>query len=566
MSIENNTGESTQSKPNPIPEKSKIPNVTIINVVLLVGLLVLYVLQFYPNIGSSDVATSSGQVELTGGNGTVSTPGSFNIAYVNSDTLMANFTLAKRMKANFETEQSRLENDLKRKQSSFQADVESFQRQIQLNLISMEDGQAKEQELMQRQQELIRLNETYTNNLMVKEMEMNRELYAKITDLLERYNEEMNYDYILGFSPGGGILYAHKKNDITADILQRLNSEIMTAIKRVLILIFFLGFFSGWMGLNIAFASDTYALVIHGGAGIVAPESLTPEQQSEYLNALALALKTGGDILSAGGTSLDAVEAVVRQLEDSPLFNAGKGAVFNIDGKNEHDASIMCGATNNAGAVAGLSTVKNPISASRKVMENSPHVMLTGKSAELFAYEHGLEIVEPDYFFDQRRWEQYREFIRNNVNNKRSSNDLYDADSKMGTVGAVALDIHGNLAAATSTGGMTGKYPGRIGDSPIIGAGNYASNLSCGVSATGHGEFFIRNLVAYDIAARMLYKEQSLQSAASFVIQTKLVEQSANGGVIAIDKDGNIVMEFNTTAMFRGYLNSKGEKGVAIFK
>jgi L-asparaginase / beta-aspartyl-peptidase len=339
----------------------------------------------------------------------------------------------------------------------------------------------------------------------------------------------------------------------------------MQKIRRYLVLVLFLGL-TVWLGLNNAVATGNYALVIHGGAGVINPESLTQDQQSEYLNTLALALKLGDEILQKGGTSLDAVEAVVRFLEDSPLFNAGKGAVFNIDGKNEHDASIMCGATNNAGSVAGLSTVKNPISAARKVMENSPHVMLTGKSAELFAYQHGVEIVEPGYFFDQRRWDQYREFIRNNVNSKRSSNDLYDADMKMGTVGAVALDIHGNLAAATSTGGMTGKYPGRIGDSPIIGAGNYASNLSCGVSATGHGEFFIRNLVAYDIAARMLYKNESLQSAATYVIQNKLVEQNANGGIIAIDKDGNIVMEFNTTAMFRGYLNSKGEKGVWIFK
>lgn len=309
-----------------------------------------------------------------------------------------------------------------------------------------------------------------------------------------------------------------------------------------------------------------YALVIHGGAGNIDPQSLSAGQQDEYLSALAMAAKAGEDILSRGGSSLDAVEAAVRLLEDSPLFNAGKGAVFNIDGKNEHDASIMCGETNLAGAVAGLTNVKNPITAARKVMENSPHVLLVGKSAEMFAYNNGAEIVDPGYFFDQKRWDQYREFIKNNVNSKRSSNDLYDDNVKMGTVGAVALDMQGNIAAATSTGGMTGKYPGRVGDSPLIGAGNYASNLSCGVSATGHGEFFIRNLIAYDIAARMMYKEQELQDAASDLIQGKLREQQANGGIIAIDKDGNIVMEFNTTAMFRAYVTSAGDKGAFIFK
>jgi beta-aspartyl-peptidase (threonine type) len=311
------------------------------------------------------------------------------------------------------------------------------------------------------------------------------------------------------------------------------------------------------------FAEKPYAVVIHGGAGNIARESLTPEQIEEYNMKLAEALNAAEVILKAGGTSLDAVEAATRILEDSPLFNAGKGAVFNIDGKNELDASIMCGETHNAGAVAGITTVKNPISAARKVMENSPHVLLTGKGAETFAYEQGIDIVDPGYFFDQRRWNQYREFIRNQVNRSRS---YLDEDVKMGTVGAVALDIHGNIAAATSTGGMVGKRYGRIGDSPIIGAGNYASNLSCGVSATGHGEYFIRNIVAYDIAARMLYKEQSLQDAAFHVIREKLVEQGANGGIIAIDKDGNVVMEFNTTAMFRGFVKSTGEKGVWIFE
>lgn len=309
-------------------------------------------------------------------------------------------------------------------------------------------------------------------------------------------------------------------------------------------------------------AQNPYALVIHGGAGNIARESLNEQQVQEYNDKLAEALMAGEDILKAGGSSMDAVEAVVRILEDSHLFNAGKGAVFTIEGKNELDASIMCGQTHNAGAVAGITTVKNPITAARRVMENSPHVLLTGKGAETFAYEQGLEIVDPSYFFDQRRWDQYREHVRNQRNRERGA---LDENVKMGTVGAVALDREGNIAAATSTGGMVGKRYGRIGDSPLIGAGNYASNLSCGVSATGHGEFFIRNMVAYDIAARMAYKGQSLQDAATEVINVNLVEQGANGGIIAIDKEGNVVMEFNTTAMFRGFLNSKGEKGVYIW-
>ncbi len=318
-----------------------------------------------------------------------------------------------------------------------------------------------------------------------------------------------------------------------------------------------------WLAGESLLAENPYAIVIHGGAGNIAPESLSPEQIEEYNLKLAEALSAAEDILKVGGTSLDAVETATRILEDSPLFNAGKGAVFNITGNNELDASIMCGETHNAGAVAGISTVKNPISAARKVMENSPHVLLTGRGAETFAYEQGLDIVDPGYFFDQRRWNQYREFIRNQVNRSRS---YLDENIKMGTVGAVALDMHGNIAAGTSTGGMVGKRYGRIGDSPIIGAGNYASNLSCGVSGTGHGEYFIRNMVAYDIAARMLYKEQSLQDAAFHVIREKLVEQGANGGIIAIDKEGNVVMEFNTTAMFRGFVKSTGEKGVWIFE
>lgn len=310
------------------------------------------------------------------------------------------------------------------------------------------------------------------------------------------------------------------------------------------------------------FGQGTYTIVVHGGSGNIARERISPELEAEYTGKLNEALLAGQSILKVGGSALDAVVAAVKILEDSPLFNAGKGAVFNFEGRNELDASIMDGKSLNAGAIAGVTNVKNPITAARKVMENSPHVMLTGRGAEQFAFEQGLEIVDPSYFFDQRRWDQYREFLRGN-NQMRGQ---IEPEMKMGTVGAVALDQHGNLAAATSTGGMTGKRFGRIGDSPIIGAGNYANNLTCAVSATGHGEYFIRNVVAHDISAQMLYKGVSLEEAAHSNIMEKLREQGGSGGVIAVDRHGNVAMPFNTTAMFRGYLKSTGETQVRIFK
>ena len=309
-------------------------------------------------------------------------------------------------------------------------------------------------------------------------------------------------------------------------------------------------------------ASGKYVLVIHGGAGNIDPSTITTEREQEYYDKLREALEAGEAILSAGGSSLDAVVAAVMILEDSPLFNAGRGAVYTYDGTNELDASIMDGSNLNAGAVAGITTVKNPILAARKVMEESPHVFLTGRGAEQFAFEQGLEIVEPSYFFDQRRWDQFRRL----QSERFQLRGQFDDDQKRGTVGAVALDVHGNLAAATSTGGMLGKRYGRIGDSPIIGAGNYANNQSCAVSATGHGEYFIRNVVAYDIAARILYGGQTLEDAANHLVLEKLAELEANGGVIAVDKDGNIAMPFNTTAMFRGFIRSTGETEVKIFE
>jgi L-asparaginase / beta-aspartyl-peptidase len=304
----------------------------------------------------------------------------------------------------------------------------------------------------------------------------------------------------------------------------------------------------------------SYVLVIHGGAGNIPEASLNEEALEAYQTTLQEALVAGESVLKSGGSSLDAVEISVKILEDSPLFNAGKGAVFTMEGTNELDAAIMCGRTLNAGAVAGVTTLRNPIDAARKVMEHSPHVMLIGKGAEQFGYEQGVEVVPPSYFFDQRRWEQYRDHIRR-YQQQRGFND---PDYKMGTVGAVALDVDGNLAAATSTGGMTGKRYGRVGDVPIIGAGTYANNASCAVSATGHGEFFIRNVVAHTVSAMMLYGNVTLDDAATDIIQ-HLKEIDGNGGLIAVDKEGNISMPFNTTSMFRGYVTSNGDLDVRIF-
>jgi beta-aspartyl-peptidase (threonine type) len=305
-----------------------------------------------------------------------------------------------------------------------------------------------------------------------------------------------------------------------------------------------------------------YVLAIHGGAGAMSLVNTGPEKQKEYTIALERALAVGDSVLRNNGSSLDAVEACIGFLEDCPLFNAGKGAVFTAEGKNELDASIMNGATLQAGSVAGITTVRHPISAARKVMENSPHVMLTGKGAELFAKEQGLEIVDPSYFRTEQRWKDYEKA-------KARMDSIQKAEGKHGTVGCVALDRMGNLAAGTSTGGMMMKKYGRVGDSPIIGAGTYADNKSCAISATGHGEFFIRNVVAYDISALMKYKEMSLQEAASLVIESKLKEQGGNGGIIGIDTHGNIAMVFNTSGMFRGWLKSENgrvDRGTAIFR
>lgn len=303
-----------------------------------------------------------------------------------------------------------------------------------------------------------------------------------------------------------------------------------------------------------------WAIVIHGGAGKINPDDFTAEKEKACRETLSRALETGGNILEKGGSSLDAVEAAIRILEDSPLFNAGKGAVFNADGKNEMDAAIMDGKNLKAGAVANVTTIKNPISAARKVIENSPHVMLIKEGAEKFAAEQNLEIVDPSYFFTQERWDALQKARQRELEQKP------DETKKSGTVGAVALDRSGNLAAGTSTGGMTNKKYGRVGDSPIIGAGTYANNATCGVSATGHGEYFITNVVAYDISARMQYLGESLDSAANYVVNSKLKSQNASGGLVAMDKNGNISMPFNSAGMFRGFLKAGEKSQVYIFK
>lgn len=293
-----------------------------------------------------------------------------------------------------------------------------------------------------------------------------------------------------------------------------------------------------------------WAIVIHGGAGGMSRESITPGMDSQYRQALQQAMDTGISVLKSGGSALDAVEKTINILEDNPLFNAGKGAVFTHEGKNELDASIMDGENLEAGAVACVTNIKNPISAARKVMTNSEHVLLTSDGASQFAREQGLEIVEPSYFKTDDRYNELLEVLKNEKN---------------GTVGCCALDKNGNLAAGTSTGGRTNKRYNRVGDSPIIGAGTYADNKTCAVSATGHGEYFIRRVVAHDISALMEYRGMSVKEASELVINDKLVKAGGQGGVICLDKNGNVSMPFNTRGMFRAFATSDGESAVRIY-
>lgn len=302
-------------------------------------------------------------------------------------------------------------------------------------------------------------------------------------------------------------------------------------------------------------------IVIHGGAGALAPGRYTPEEEAVLKASLSEALNAGYAVLDGGGTALDAVEAAIVILEDAPHFNAGKGAVFTSEGKNELDASIMDGATKNTGAVTGVTIVKNPIKLARDVMENSRHVMFATDGADQFAKERNHELVEQDYFFTERRWRSYRNALERAEEDKDAS---LLADFKYGTVGAVALDNNGNLAAGTSTGGRTFKQYGRVGDSPIIGAGTFADNNSCGVSSTGHGEYFIRLTIARDICAQVEYAGKTVEAAADDVIHNRLQNLGGTGGVIVLGADGSYAMPFNTDGMFRGVKNAETEM-VAIY-
>lgn len=323
-------------------------------------------------------------------------------------------------------------------------------------------------------------------------------------------------------------------------------------------------------------AHKKYVLVIHGGAGTILKSQMSPEREKAYTDALNEALEKGSAILATGGSAMDAVEAAVRVMEDNPLFNAGKGAVFTNEGKNELDAAIMDGKTLAAGSVAGVTTIRNPISAARAVMEKSPHVMMVGKGAEKFAAEQGLEIVDPSYFHTESRWRGLQRAIKEDsmkmqldhadTLKKTGLRQLDNRDDKYGTVGAVALDQHGNLAAATSTGGMTNKKFGRVGDAPIIGAGTYANNNTVAISCTGWGEYFIRLVVAKTISDMMEYGKISLRIAAEDIIMKHLPALGGDGGLIAVDRNGNIAMPFCTEGMYRGYIKEGGERKVEIYK
>lgn len=304
-------------------------------------------------------------------------------------------------------------------------------------------------------------------------------------------------------------------------------------------------------------------IAIHGGAGTLLRNSLTPEKEAAYKSTLQEALDSAYGLLEKGSTSIEAVEKAVSILEDSPLFNAGKGSVFTAEGTHEMDASIMDGSSLEAGAVSTITGIKNPIQLARNVMEKSEHVFLCGKGAEEFAKEMGAATESQDYFYDQLRYDQWQEL-------KGTDNFQLDhstqKERKFGTVGAVALDEFGNIAAATSTGGMTNKKFGRVGDSPMIGSGNYANNATCAVSCTGSGEYFIRAVVAYDVSCLMEFKGLSLADATKEVVQNRLLKIGGDGGLIAIDTQGNISLEFNTEGMYRGAKNSRGLNEVRIYE
>jgi beta-aspartyl-peptidase (threonine type) len=312
-----------------------------------------------------------------------------------------------------------------------------------------------------------------------------------------------------------------------------------------------------------------FAIAIHGGAGTILKKFMTPEKLKAYTQGLTESLQAGFDVLERGGAALDAVQAAVVVMEDNPLFNAGKGAVFTHEGTHEQDACIMDGATKNVGAVAAVRKIANPIKLARLVMDNSPHVLLSGEGAERFAALNGVPLIEdPQYFFTEHRHKQYQQALKREkqaAGQAQTQLDHSDDKDKVGTVGAVALDVNGNLAAATSTGGMTNKRFGRIGDTPMIGAGTYA-NETCAISATGVGEYIMRAMLAYDIAALMAYKNMTLQEAVDLVVMKKFAELGGSGGAVAIDREGNIAMPFNSAGMYRGYMLPDGTIRTAVFK
>lgn len=309
--------------------------------------------------------------------------------------------------------------------------------------------------------------------------------------------------------------------------------------------------------------NSIYSLAIHGGAGTITKQSMSTELQNRYEEALLQALNAGEQILRKGGSALDAVQQAVVELENCPLFNAGKGAVFTHEGHHEMDAAIMDGSNLKAGAVCALRAVRNPILLAREVLEDGRHLLLSGRGAEEFARLKQLPFESPGYFYVEQRYKQYQDAL---AEDRIMLDHSASSEKKFGTVGAVACDLHGNLAAATSTGGMTNKRFGRIGDSPVIGAGTYANNKTCAVSCTGHGEFFLRAVVAYDISCLMEYRGLSLEQACEEVVMKKLVKMGGEGGLIAVDRMGNIELPFNSEGMYRGSVRSGEAKLISIYK
>ncbi|MDE2090785.1 MAG: isoaspartyl peptidase/L-asparaginase [Gammaproteobacteria bacterium] len=321
---------------------------------------------------------------------------------------------------------------------------------------------------------------------------------------------------------------------------------------------------------NAASANPPIAIVIHGGAGTISPKDMTPALEAEYRSTLRQALTSGYAVLKRGGTSLDAVQAAIEVMEDSPLFNAGRGSVFTHDGKNEMDAAIMDGSNLKAGGVADVQHIKNPIALARLVMEKTPHVLLVADGAEQFAVSQGMPLMPAGYFYTQKRWDELQRALKKEGNKTTALEEQYPGTSAhgFGTVGAVALDRYGNIAAGTSTGGLTNKLDGRVGDSPLTGDGTYANNATCGASGTGTGEYFMRLNLTKDVSDLMQYKGWPLKKAVDYEINDKLVKFGGknSGGLIALDHNGNIATAFNTTGMYRGWIDSRGRVVVKIFK